>query len=214
MEKDWSNLAENFDNLQRYITGAETDKRIKQALSQLGDLGHVLELGCGNGNYTKVLSSSSQSILATDISASMVEVAKRQLADIANVTVQTADCYATGLPVNRYDTVFMGNVIHVVKYPDKALQEARRVLKAGGQLIIVSFTMDGMSLINKIKMIYRYLKAFGQPAKEGTPFALETLTDFVKQQDFQVETARLIGDCQSKAILIVASSQKPASGTR
>ncbi|PIE45811.1 MAG: hypothetical protein CSA45_01530 [Gammaproteobacteria bacterium] len=86
MEKDWSNLAENFDDLQRYITGAETDKRIKQALSQLGALGHVLELGCGNGNYTKVLSANSQSVLATDISASMVEVAKRQLADLTDIT--------------------------------------------------------------------------------------------------------------------------------
>ncbi len=205
MEKDWSNLAENFDALQRYITGEETDRQIKQALSQLGALGHVLELGCGNGNYTKVLSGNSQSILATDISASMVEVAKRQLADLANITVQTADCYATGLPENQFDTVFMGNVIHVVKYPDKALQEAQRVLKKDGKLIIVSFTMDGMSLINKIKMIYRYLKAFGKPAKEGTPFKLETLTDFVKQQGFQVETATLIGDHQSKAMLIVAT---------
>ncbi len=205
MEKDWSNLAENFDALQRYITGAETDKRIKQALSQLGALGHVLELGCGNGNYTKVLSINSQSILATDISASMVEVAKRQLADFANITVRTADCYATGLPANRYDTVFMANVIHVVKYPDRALQEAQRVLKKGGKLIIVSFTMNGMNLINKIKMIYRYLKVFGKPAKEGTPFKLDTLTDFVKQQGFQVETATLIGDHQSKAMLIVAT---------
>ncbi len=209
MEKDWSDLAENFDALQRYITGAETDKRIKQALSQLGALGHVLELGCGNGNYTRVLLANSQSILATDISASMVEVAKRQLADLtditANITVQTADCYATGLPENQFDTVFMGNVIHVVKYPNKALQEAQRVLKAGGRLIIVSFTMDGMRLINKIKMIYRYLKAFGKPAKEGTPFKLETLTDFLKQQGFQIETATLIGDRQSKAMLIVAT---------
>ncbi len=206
MEKDWSNLAENFDALQRYITGEETDKQIKQALSQLGALGKVLELGCGNGNYTKVLSSNSQSILATDISASMVEVAKRQLADFANITVQTADCYATGLPAKHYDTVFMANVIHIIKYPDKALQEAQRVLKKDGKLIIVSFTMDGMRFIDKIKMIYRFLRAFGKPAREGTPFKLKTLTDFVKRQGFQVETARLIGDRQSKAMFIVAAT--------
>ncbi len=206
MEKDWSNLAENFDALQRYITGEETDKQIKQALSQLGALGYVLELGCGNGNYTKVLSSNSQSILATDISASMVEVAKRQLADFANIAVQTADCYATGLPAKHYDTVFMANVIHIIKYPDKALQEAQRVLKKGGKLIIVSFTMDGMRFIDKIKMIYRFLRAFGKPAREGMPFKLETLTAFVKRQGFQVETARLVGDRQSKAMFIVATT--------
>ncbi|PIE45812.1 MAG: hypothetical protein CSA45_01535 [Gammaproteobacteria bacterium] len=50
--------------------------------------------------------------------------------------------------------MFMANVIHVVEYPDKALREAQRVLKMDGRLIIVSFTMDGMNVINKIKMIY------------------------------------------------------------
>ncbi len=203
-EKDWSAIAENYDELQLYITGETTNTQVIAELSQLKNLGEVLEFGCGTGNFTKVLANNSDSIVATDISEPMLTVAKKRLADIDNVSVQQANCYATNLPAEHFDNVFMGNLIHVVAEPEKALAEAHRLLKPDGRLIILSYTTDGMSLFNILKMIYRYLKVFGKPPKDGTKFSLKMLTDFVNIHQFSVEQAKLLGNKQSKAIFLVA----------
>ncbi len=105
MEKDWSKLAGEFDALQSYVTGEVVNEQIKSELSQLIDLGVLLELGCGNGRYTKSLIDESVSILATDISEDMLRVAKHQLKEYSNVEISQANCYETGLETKAYDTV-------------------------------------------------------------------------------------------------------------
>ncbi len=204
MEKDWSKLAENFDDLQRYITGEPTDTIIKESLSNLKNAGDLIEFGCGIGNYTKTLAKLSNSILATDISSEMVRVAKEKLKDFSNVQVQEANCYGTDFEDKTYDTVFMANLIHVVQDPQKALAEAHRLLKNGGKLVIITFTPEKMSFGAKIKMTARYLKAFGVPPKGSTPFTVKTLTEFAAKNNFKIESAELLGNKQSKAVFIVA----------
>ncbi len=204
MEKDWSNLAKNFDDLQKMVTGEAVDKIIKSELSKLKDLGNLLELGCGNGNYTKTLAPNSTAVLSTDISEDMVEVAKEKLKDFSNVIVQTANCYETDLDSSSYDSVFMANLIHIISEPQKAIDEVRRILKDNGRFIIISFTGDGMSAIEKIKLGTRYIKYFGEPPKTGTKFSLATLKEFVSNNNFIIEDAKLLGEKMSKAMLVVA----------
>ncbi len=204
MEKDWSAIAANFDELQLYITGEATNEEVITELSQLKKLGQVVEFGCGTGAFTRVLANNSDNIVATDISQDMLMIANNKLANIDNVSVQQANCYATNLPEQQFDTVFMGNLIHVVAEPEKALAEAHRLLKPEGTLILVSYTKDGMSFFNILKMIYRYLKVFGKPPKDGTRFGLKMLTDFVNNHHFTVEQAKLLGNEQSKAMFVIA----------
>ncbi len=204
MEKEWSKIAQNFDELQRYVVGEEIDKIIKDELSKLKNLGNVLEFGCGNGNYTKAISSASENILATDISSEMIEVASKKLENYKNIKTQVLDCYKTEFEDKSYDTIFMANLIHVVQDPKKVIDESYRLLKDNGKLIIISFTPDGMTVKNKMKMIAKYLKVFGKPPKGRTSFTLENLTEFVANNNFEIKTAELLGKEQSKAIFIIA----------
>lgn len=204
MEKDWSVNAKNFDELQRYIVGEETENQIKNQLASLNNLGNVLELGCGNGKLTVSIAPNSKHITATDISQEMLQVAKARLTTFDNITVQQADCYATDYDDNSFDTLFMANLIHGIAKPEQALNEALRLLKPNGSLIILSYTKDGLTPLNKLKMIYRYLKVFGKPPQQGTSFGLKTLIDFINDHHFKVETANLLGNKQSKAMFVVA----------
>ncbi len=204
MEKDWSNLAEHFDALQTYVTGDVVNEQIRLELSQLTDLGVVLELGCGNGKYTKSIIKESDSVLATDISEDMIRVAEYRLDEFPNVQVQQADCYDTGLESESFDTIFMANLIHVVAEPKRAIKEVARLLKPNGKLVIVSFTVDGMPFWEKMKLGYRYVKAFGRSGKDGTKFTLQSLKEFVRQHHFSVAEAKLLGTKQCKAIFLVA----------
>ncbi len=204
MEKSWAEMADKFDEIQEYVTGAEVDKKIKGELSGLKDLGDVLELACGSGNYTRTLAPEAKKILATDISDDMISCAKKKLEDLGNIDFMKADCYETGLNSSAYDTVFMANIIHVVHKPDVAIEEAKRLLKDGGRLVILSFTPDGLSPVAKMKLISRYLKAMGKPPKGGTKFGLKSLKEFVLEHGFEVMEAKLITTKEASAIFLVA----------
>ncbi len=66
----------------------------------------VLEIACGTGYWTKQLSRSASSVLATDINASVVEIAKGRN-DSQNVTFEVADMYDLQVKTG-YDALFGG----------------------------------------------------------------------------------------------------------
>ncbi len=98
----------------------------------------------------------------------------------------------------------MANLIHVVAEPEHVIKEVLRLLKPDGRLVIVSFTADGMSVVEKAKLGVRYLKAFGKPPKGGRKFTLQSLKEFILQYNFNIEESRLLGPEMAKAIFIVA----------
>jgi ubiquinone/menaquinone biosynthesis C-methylase UbiE len=202
-EKDWSKLAVHFDKLQEYIVGNEVMDLLKCEFDKLNDLGYLLELGCGNGTYTKMIEHATRKILATDYSGDMVKAAKKKLNDYKNIEIQQADCYDLKFPDSTFDSIQMANLIHVVADPQKAIDEVHRVLKTNGTLVVTSFTMDGMTFFNKIMMIYKYLKTVGKPPTSGTRFGLKSLTEFIAKNGFKVKESKLVGNT-SKAIYIVA----------
>ena len=53
----------------------------------------VLEVACGTGYWTDVVAETANSVLATDVHASMVERARARCRDHSNVTFQVADAY-------------------------------------------------------------------------------------------------------------------------
>ena len=78
---------------------------------------------------------------------------------------------ASSFQPEKFDTVFMANLIHVVENPLQVLQECRRILKNGGMLIIVTYTNYGMKLYEKIKLGLRFLKVWGKPPRHTHTFS-------------------------------------------
>ena len=203
-EKDWSKMAKNFDELQDYIVGEETSFIISKELAKLHRLGNVLELGCGNGKYTRQIIHASKNITATDFAPEMVDAAKEKLEDLENLHIEKADCYKLKYEDNSFDTVFMANLIHVVLEPEEALAEAKRVLKKDGKLILLSFTPDGMTLENIENMKRKYLEVFGSFPDKKVPMMLKDLVSMVEAKEMAVNKAELIGS-DTKAMFVIAA---------
>lgn len=205
-EKYWSRFANDFEERNNYVVGKSDVGLILKKIATLRNLGNVLELGCGNGTFSKVLANNSGSLLATDLSDEMVKVSKNQLKTFSNTRVEKADCFNLLFPDNSFDTVFMANLIHIISKPENAIKECKRVLKKNGSLIVISYTQKGMKFRYKIGLIYRYLKTYGKPPKGGKNFGLEDATSLLKNYKFEITDAELIGK-KSKALFTKADKE-------
>jgi ubiquinone/menaquinone biosynthesis C-methylase UbiE len=201
-ETYWSKFASDLEDRTNYVVGKNDIEVTKTFLSEQKHLGKTLELGCGNGTYSKVLIHEAEHLTATDFSDEMVAVSKERLKNFGNVTVEKANCFSLSSSDSSFDTVFMANLLHVIPEPEKAVAQAKRVLKRNGRLIVISFTTEGMTLFNKLGMIYRYLKTYGLPSSTAQTLTVQKTGDMLKSCGFKVEEAKLIGN-KSKAIFII-----------
>ena len=201
-EEYWGKFALTYDNDQEYIAGKAILQAITTKLHEERDLGEVIEFGCGAGYFTKVIARKARHVIATDLSDQMLEVARVQLQKFQNITIQKANCEDTSFPSERFDTVFIANLIHVVENPMRVLQESHQILKDRGLLLVVDFTSYGMNWFEKMKLGIRYLKKLAMPPRHSrNKLSPDELVSFVENIDFKVEVVRLLGD-KTKALYL------------
>ena len=116
--------------------------------------------------------------------------------------VRVEDCMQTSFAADKFDSVFLANVIHVIADPLKAIQESHRILKDGGTLVVVSFTNAGMTWFETLKLGLRFLKAWGRPPRHAQSFSPDKLGSLLETAGFVVEKAQLLGN-ETKAVFII-----------
>lgn len=206
MEKEtyWSRFADDLEQRTNYVVGKNDIERIKSVLAQQKNLGKTLELGCGNGTYSKILIREADDLTATDFSDEMVAVSKNRLKGIENIRVEKANCFDLSYPESSFDTVFMANLLHIIPEPEKAVAEAKTVLNKHGKLIVISFTTEGMTFFSRLGMVYRYLKTYGKPPPAAQTLTVQKTCKMLETCGFKIEEATLAGD-KSKAIFLRAA---------
>jgi ubiquinone/menaquinone biosynthesis C-methylase UbiE len=202
-EKYWSRFADNFEENNNYVVGQEDMNIAIAEVDRQRNLQNVLELACGNGTYSRILSKNADKVTATDFSDEMVEASRHRLKDLSNVKVEKANAFLLNYDENSFDTVFMANLLHVVPNPEDIISEVKRTIKKRGKIIILDFTADGMKFRHKLGMIYRYLKTYGKPPSHGRNLNLAELREMLVEKGFELEKSSLIGK-RSKAVFAVA----------
>lgn len=208
-EEYWSRFPDTYDNKMEYVVGKELRDEIVQELNRLPELGELVELGCGTGIFTETIVLKTKSMFATDISDSLLAVARTRIGDHPKVTIQKENCMATSFPSEALDSVFMANLIHVVESPNALLHECYRILRKSGTLVIVTFTDHGMKLWEKIKMGLRFVKSWGKPPAHTHAFSPEDLASMMKDAGFAIKTSKVIGG-NTKALYIIGQKDKNA----
>jgi demethylmenaquinone methyltransferase / 2-methoxy-6-polyprenyl-1,4-benzoquinol methylase len=105
----------------------------------------VLDLAAGTGDLSFALAKRGRpaSVLGTDFSPEMLEVAKRKASaysGTSRLAFQVEDAQALSLPDETYDVVTVA--FGVRNFPDRAanFREVLRVLKPGGRYVILEFS--------------------------------------------------------------------------
>ena len=132
----WTRVARKYDCVVDLQIGGTTRSLLRERVSKEECLGSLVEFGCGTGFHTALLSTKADSLIATDFSPGMLAVTKERIR-ACNVTFRVEDCQNTSFCDGAFDTAFMSLVIHFTE-PLKTLTEMRRILKAGGMLIIAN----------------------------------------------------------------------------
>lgn len=213
MEKEvyWSRFANNFEEMSSYVVGEVDLAILLGILSEQRHLGKTLELGCGCGTYSRVIAGEASQLLATDFSDEMVKASSKRLNGLDNISVEKQNCLDLSYDDSVFDTVLMANLLHVIPEPEKAVAEAKRVLKPGGTIIVISYTMEGMKFSHRVGMVCRYFKAWGKPSPYARTLKLATATEMLFARDFEIVQSYLVGII-SKAIFITAINRKQGRG--
>jgi len=95
------------------------------------------DLGCGTGQLSAALAPFVSRVVAVDASAAMLQTARRRLRDLNNVDLRRGELESIPVDESRLDAATLMLVLHHLPEPGKALDEAARVLKPGGRVLIV-----------------------------------------------------------------------------
>jgi phosphatidylethanolamine/phosphatidyl-N-methylethanolamine N-methyltransferase len=111
---------------------------ITQAANRIG--GQVLEVGVGTGLLLP-LYRRDMSVTGLDISEKMLAKARARLGDDRLpqvVALETGDVHTLGHSDESYDAIVLPFVLTLLSAPEAALDNCRRMLRPGGEVIIVS----------------------------------------------------------------------------
>ncbi len=97
----------------------------------------VGDLGCGTGHFALAAAPFVRQVIAVDGSPEMLDVARTRLAGVTNVDLRNGSLESLPIDDGALDLGVLSVVLGYAADPLLVLQEAARVLKPGGRLLIV-----------------------------------------------------------------------------
>ena len=109
----------------------------------------LIDLGTGTGRMLDVLAGSYKRGIGIDSSREMLAVARSRLATsgITHAQVRLGDIGDVDLAAGPADVIVIHQVLHYFDDPGRMLAQARRLLKPGGEMIIVDFAPHDLEFL-------------------------------------------------------------------
>lgn len=131
----FSSAAGQWDKLRDELFGARFDLLALAAL--LDDQWAVADLGCGTGQTAEALAPFVKQVVGVDDSPVMLRHAKQRLSPFKNIELRRGDLAALPIEDRAVDVAVIMLVLHHIAEPPAVLNEAARILRPGGKLLIV-----------------------------------------------------------------------------
>ena len=130
---------------------------------------HILDLGCGTGTTTRLLKRRfpQATVLGLDLSPQMLVVADHNAtAARLNITFRHGNAMETGLAADSFDVVCATLLFHETPpaVAKTILQESFRVLKPGGQMLILDGNQKTLRTVDWLNTIFEepFIREYGQ----------------------------------------------------
>jgi len=177
VRREYGRFASTYNRIwTRYLTRS-IDLTVEHL--SLGGTARVLDVGCGTGLLLKRLSRSHPEVelVGVDLSPQMLAIAQRCLAGQASIAV--ADAVALPVQDSAVDVLVSSSVFHYLPEPEQALTEWRRVMRPGGQLVIIDWCRD-FTTMRVLDLVLRHIDPAHVRTRGTTEFhALLTAAGFI-----------------------------------
>lgn len=169
----------------------------------------VLEIGCGTGTTALRLAPFTRRLLATDVSAGMIAIAREKLVarSLPQLSFAVADAEEPVAGPGEFDAVLAFNLLHLVTDLDRTLQLAVQALRPGGLLI------SKTACIAELNPLIRYLAVPVMQAVGKAPHVLcfdaEALQAAIARQGMDIVSVERHGT-RGKDFRVFIVARKPA----
>jgi ArsR family transcriptional regulator len=121
-----------------YVPGRSW-KGMAEALLHLLPPMVIADLGAGEGTFSLLLAERAKQVIAVDSSAKMIEVSREQALrhGVKNVEYRLGDMEELPIEDAAVDLVFFSQSLHHALHPQRALEEAHRILAPAGRIVIL-----------------------------------------------------------------------------
>ena len=136
MRRYFDELAGKFGR--QYVPGRSW-KGIAEALLKLMPPMVIADLGAGEGTISQLMAQRAKRVIAIDNSEKMVEFGS-ELArkhNIGNLEYRFGDLEDVPIRGGTVDLAFLSQALHHASHPERAIAEARRILKPGGRIAVL-----------------------------------------------------------------------------
>lgn len=160
----------------------------------------VADIGSGEGALTLLLARFADKVIAVDQSPAMLKEVRREAKRCgvaARVEVAEGDLEKLPLGDKSVDAAFLSQALHHAARPEAAVLEAARIVKAGGQLVILDLSRHDQEWVRD------------QLADQWLGFDAEELAGWIKAAGMKLAVTELIdgGMKEFKLLLAVGIKQ-------
>ncbi len=124
--------------------------------ASVGEGKDVLEVACGPGLGLGYLASRARSVVAGDYDGSLLQYARASSSN--GVRLLRLDAHVLPFASGSFDVVFLFEALYYLAHPEKFVEEARRVLRAQGMVVISTANKDWPGF-NPSPFAFQYLSA-------------------------------------------------------
>lgn len=144
--RDKRNWAERVaGELDRHYSPGRTWESLARAFAGLVRADEVLDIGAGDGAVAEILAPQAERYVCFDRSPKLLDASRRRLK--GRVQLVRGDMHALPFASDRFALVLSLNVLAYAEDPARALDECCRVVKPGGDLLLVTLNKhDSMEI--------------------------------------------------------------------
>ncbi len=176
-------------------------RMVEDALVSAGSNGevHVLDIGCAGGYVSFLLAGLGARVTATDSKLSAGDIKLFEEMQIGHLVTNLNDVQPLGrVSTGTYHVVLLGEVLeHILNHPAALIQEAARVLRAEGRLVLT--TPNPSTVMNAWRLLRGRSIAWGATEFIDMPKLVDgklTPFDGIHYHEYTTqELRRLLEDC-------------------
>jgi ArsR family transcriptional regulator len=133
--------------MERHYSPGRTWEATAIGMLGLVHLGDVLDAGSGDGSIAALLAPRSRRVTCLDISPKVLQACRKRLQGLANVEYVLGDIHALRFADASFDQVLLLNLLTYATEPGRALAEAARVLRPGGDLVATTLATHEQRMV-------------------------------------------------------------------